>query len=433
MNAPGQDLRAIAARIIAELLEQNGSLSGLLEDQAALPDRERAWLQALCFEVMRAYPLLAGMIKPLLEKPLKARDQDIYALLLIGACQLLRMRVAEHAAINETVDACTVLRKGWAKGLVNGVLRQFQRRRAELEKSLSPAARVEHPEWLWQAIRRQWPEQASAIIAANNMHPPLCLRVNRRHGTREAYLARLQAAGIAARPCEHAPDGLWLESPVPVTALPGFDDGDASVQDESAQLAALLLPARPGARVLDACAAPGGKTGHWLEIEPALALTALDIDAGRLVRIEENLERLGLAASVCTGDLAFPAEWWEGDNFDAILLDAPCSGTGVIRRHPDIKLLRRQASIAELVEEQRVLLRSAWSLLAPGGVLLYATCSILPEENADVVREFLAETADARELPIEAAWGVATDPGRQVLPDVAGGDGFYYARLQKAH
>ncbi len=424
------NLRALAATLIADLLQQHGSLSTGL-DALALPERERAWLQALCFEVMRHYPELLAMIEPLLQKPLKARDQDIQALLLIGACQLRHMRVAEHAAINETVQACTELHKGWAKGLVNAVLRQFQRRQAELEKALSPAARIAHPEWLWQAIRRDWPAQAGAILDANNSHPPLVLRVNRRHGSREDYRQRLAAAGIAAQPCLHAPDGLWLDTPVGVDALPGFAAGDASVQDESAQLAALLLPAAPGLRVLDACAAPGGKTGHWLEIEPSLQLTALDIDDARLARVRDNLARLGLQAGLLAGDLGCPAEWWEGESFDAILLDAPCSGTGVIRRHPDIKLLRRRDSIAGLVQEQQALLASAWSLLADGGVLLYSTCSILPEENSLQIARFLQATPDACEEPIAAAWGVACTHGRQILPSTTGGDGFYYARLRK--
>lgn len=423
--------RAIAAGLIGELLQQHGSLSGAL-DAINLPERDRAWLQALCFEVMRHLPTLQALINPLLNKPLKARDQDVYALLLMGICQLRYMRVAEHAAIHETVEACTDLHKAWAKGLVNAVLRQYQRRCDELEAALSPAAAAAHPEWLWKAIHRHWPEQADAIIACNNSHPPMTLRVNRRQESRAAYRDRLDHAGIAATACPYTPDGLRLSTPVPVDALPGFHQGDASVQDESAQLAALLLPAQPGLRVLDACAAPGGKTGHWLEIEPQLAMTALDMDASRLRRVEENLQRLDFMNVILhTGDLGNPASWWDGILFDAILLDAPCSGTGVIRRHPDIKLLRKASAIQELVEEQRVLLASAWSMLKPGGTLLYSTCSILPEENAVQIDTFLRATPDAHEEPISADWGIACSHGRQILPGEHGGDGFYYARLQK--
>ncbi|HEY9035846.1 MAG TPA: 16S rRNA (cytosine(967)-C(5))-methyltransferase RsmB [Pseudomonadales bacterium] len=425
------NLRASAANIISALLQQHGSLSSALE-QTQLPERDRAWLQALCFEVMRYCPTLQALTDPLLDKPLKARDQDIYALLLIGICQLRYMRVAEHAAINETVQACIDLRKGWAKGLINAVLRQYQRRQSELEQALSPAAAAAHPPWLWQAIQRDWPDHAERIIACNNSHPPMTLRVNRQHETRDIYQDRLDHAGITATPCAHAPDGLRLHTPVPVDALPGFHQGEASVQDESAQLAALLLPATAGLRVLDACAAPGGKTGHWLEIEPQLIMTALDIDTNRLRRVEENLQRLDFVdVTLCSGDLGYPAEWWDGTPFDAILLDAPCSGTGVIRRHPDIKLLRKASAIRELVEEQRVLLAAAWSMLAPNGILLYSTCSILPEENTAQIDAFLNATPDAREEPIDAGWGVACSHGRQILPDVDGGDGFYYARLRK--
>lgn len=423
-------LRATAATLIAELLQENGSLSSLLE-QASLNSKDRPWIQALCFEVMRGYPLFAGLVNPLLDKPLKARDQDVYALLLIGICQLERMRVADHAAINETVNACTALHKGWAKGLVNAVLRNYQRRRDALHQQLSPAAASAHPDWLWQRIRSDWPQQAEAILHSNNQHPPLGLRVNRRRIERAAYLQQLQAAGLEARSCEHAPDGLWLTQPVPVSQLPGFSEGLVSVQDESAQLAASLLPLAPGLRVLDACAAPGGKTAHLLEIEPELQLTALDISEPRLKRVRDNLQRLNLKADVLTGDLGFPGDWWDGELFDRILLDAPCSGTGVIRRHPDIKLLRRPQTIAEQVEEQAELLRSAWGLLKPGGVLLYATCSILPEENAELVQAFLQETPDAREEPISADWGLPVEPGRQILPSETGGDGFYFSRLKK--
>lgn len=425
------NLRAVAATLIAGLLNQQGSLSSALES-VRVAENDRPWLQALCFEVMRHYPTLQALLTPLLHKPLKERDQDIHALLLIGLCQLRVMRIAEHAAINETVQAADALKKGWAKGLINAVLRQYQRQQAELEAGLTPAEAAAHPQWLWDAIQQAWPGNADRIIATNNSHPPMTLRVNRQQESRDVYRDRLDHQGIAAEPCAFAPDGLRLRSPVPVDQLPGFYQGDASVQDESAQLAALLLPSSPGLRVLDACAAPGGKTGHWLEIEPQLHMTALDVDADRLRRIEENLQRLDFPETTLRcGDLGFPADWWDDQPFDAILLDAPCSGSGVIRRHPDIKLLRSPESIAALVEEQLALLHSAWSMLAPGGVLLYCTCSILPQENAVQVARFLHDTPDAREEPIDAAWGIACAHGRQLLPTEEGGDGFYYARLRK--
>jgi 16S rRNA (cytosine967-C5)-methyltransferase len=255
--------------------------------------------------------------------------------------------------------------------------------------------------------------------------------VNRRRATRESYLDALSAAGIEADPCALADSGIRLRAPRDISALPDFDAGSASVQDEAAQLAAPLLQAEPGQRVLDACCAPGGKTGHLLEQQPDLDLWALDSVPERLDRVAANLNRLQLYARLIAGDATRPATWWDGKHFDRILLDAPCSGTGVIRRHPDIKLLRTAADIVQLAALQLQLLQALWPLLAPGGVLLYATCSILPEENTQVLERFLALTPDAREFPIAADWGLAQPVGRQLLPGANACDGFYYARLRK--
>ncbi len=260
----------------------------------------------------------------------------------------------------------------------------------------------------------------------------MTLRINTRRLDRETCLARLEAAGIAARAAPLAPTGVYLDTPQSVESLPGFTDGELSIQDEAAQLCAGLLAPSAGERVLDACCAPGGKTGHLLEYQPGLReLVALDSDAERLERVSENLQRLGLAATLRAADAGAVEDWWDGAPFDRILLDAPCSATGVIRRHPDIKLLRRPDDVAKLATVQGRLLNRLWQTLAPGGRLLYATCSVLPAENDAVVGAFAADRGDCRVLPIDTDGGLATSCGRQLFPRPDGHDGFYYALLEK--
>lgn len=426
------DCRVVAAQILAAVCGQGQSLERqLARHEPAVRERDRALLRELCYGGLRWQPRLQALLAPLLQKPLKERDADIQQLLIVGAYQLLYTRIPAHAAISSVVAACRELKKDWATGLVNGVLRALQRQHEQLAAQLPAAAADAHPTWLWQRIRAAWPQQAAAVFAANNSHPPLCLRVNRRQGSRADYSAALQAAGIEAADCAFAADGLRLATPCDISALPGFAAGAVSVQDEAAQLAAPLLAPQPGERVLDACCAPGGKTGHLLELQPDLELLALDSAGARLVRVADNLRRLQLDAQLREGDATRPDDWWDGRPFARILLDAPCSGTGVIRRHPDIKLLRSAADITRLAQLQRQLLDALWPLLAPGGLLLYATCSILPEENVQVVESFLAAHTDAQSAPFAADWGIEQTVGRQLLPDSAGCDGFYYARLQK--
>ncbi len=428
------DCRAAAARALAAVCSDGQSLGRALArcERDVLP-RDRALLRELCYGTLRQHPRLDALIQPLLQKPFKPKDDDLRQLLLVGAYQLFHSRIPDHAALAATVEATRTLGKGWASGLTNGVLRNLQRRYAQLVDKLPPAARDAHPDWLWRQLRAAWPEQADAIVAAGNDYPPMCLRANLRHGSRDDYLNALRAAGIEASPCKLASEGLRLAQAVDVDQLPGFADGHVSVQDEAAQLAARLLDPQPGERILDACAAPGGKTGHLLELQPQLAeLIALDSDAERLERVADNLRRLQLDAQLLLGDAATPGDWFDGRPFDRILLDAPCSGTGVIRRHPDIKVLRSAADIDALAQLQGELLRALWPLLKPGGTLLYVTCSILPAENRDVVAAFLAETTDAVNAPIEAGWGIAQSVGRQLLPTPDGCDGFYYARIRKA-
>lgn len=427
--------RLAATRALAAVLAGRASLGSSLPEQLAKVDpRDRALAQDLAFGTARWQPRLSLLAEKLMDKPFKAGDRDLEALLLIGLYQLFHTRIPAHAAIGETVGCVDKLKKSSAKGLLNAVLRRAQREYDSLLPVLEhdPAARLAHPRWLQKALKARWPEHWEAIATANNLHPPLILRVNRRQGSRDAYLAELAAAGINAVPCAFSADGIRLLQPQDVTALPGFAAGRLSVQDEAAQLAAELLELAPGQRVLDACAAPGGKTCHLLEREPGLAeVVALDADAGRLQRVEQNLARLGLTARTLAADGRAVADWWDGTPFQRILLDAPCSATGVIRRHPDIKLTRQASDIAPLVQLQGELLDALWPTLEVGGILVYATCSVLPEENSSNLAAFLARTPGARELDIPATWGLAQPHGRQLLPQPDGHDGFYYCKLIK--
>lgn len=429
------DLRAAAARVIAAVVQRGQSLGTALPAQThTVAARDRPLLHELCYGTLRWHPRLAAIIAQLMAKPLKERDADLHALIACALYQLEHTRVPPHAALHAAVAACVALGKPWAKGLVNALLRRFQRERAQLDIALAGETgyRTAHPPWLAEAFRRDWPEQAEVLMAANNDRAPMTLRVNRTRGTRAAYLERLAAAGIPATPTAHSPDGIRLAVPQAVTELPGFDAGLVSVQDEAAQLCAALLAPQPGQRVLDACCAPGGKTGHLLELEPGIGeLLAIDNDADRLQKVAANLSRLGLNAHLLAADAGATAEWWDGAPFDRILLDAPCSATGVLRRHPDIKLLRRPTDIATLAATQARLLAGLWETLAPGGLLLYATCSVLREENDAVVTGFAATRDDVRVRPLADHPGLATAAGRQWLPAAGGNDGFYYALLER--
>jgi|TARA_B100000700_G_scaffold238812_4_gene265362 16S rRNA (cytosine967-C5)-methyltransferase len=430
----GQGLRAEAARALVPILAAKGSLSGL--DDSRVAPRDRALLREICYGVCRTLPRLEALAGVLLRSPFKARDTDIQALLLVGIYQLLYLRIPAHAAVGETAGAARLLNKAWATRVLNGCLRRLQREASEMQAKVDrdPAVALLHPVWWLKALRQAWPNDWREIAIANNQPGPMTLRVNRRRSSQEAYLERLRETDIDARPCQHAPDGLTLEAPCDVSALPGFAEGEVSVQDEAAQLAVELLgPAlapRPGARVLDACCAPGGKTAHLLEAFD-ISLRALDSSAERLHRVETTLERLGLSAQVSAAD-ATEQDWWDGIPFDAILLDAPCSGSGVIRRHPDIKRLRRPEDIGQLAALQAKLLDNLWQTLAPGGTLVYATCSVLPEENAEQISAFLERTPDAvASTSADLAWGRVAGAGRQLLPREHGHDGFFYARLTR--
>ncbi|MGK0673483.1 MAG: 16S rRNA (cytosine(967)-C(5))-methyltransferase RsmB [Halothiobacillaceae bacterium] len=429
----GSGVRAQAARAVAAVLAGRSLSDALPPLLTSLPERDRGLAQELSFGVLRKFEPLAFLADGLVKH--RPKPVEVFALLLVGLYQLLHTRVPGHAVVHATVEAARLLEAQRLGGLVNGVLRSFMREReahlARLEQA-DLATRHALPGWLWMRLGRDWPGQKEAIANALCQRPPMTLRVHAAKGGREAYLARLAEASLAAEPTHHAPFGVRLAQPQPIERLPGFAAGEVSVQDEAAQLCAGLIELHPGLRVLDACAAPGGKTLALLEREPRLAMLALDADATRLVRIKENLARAGLVAEARAAHADAPDGWWDGRPFDLILLDVPCSATGVIHRHPDIKRLRRETDIAALARQQDRLLDALWPLLAPGGRMLYMTCSILREENDARIHAFLQRHADAVEQPIEAAWGHPLPYGRQILPGEDGMDGFYYCLLARA-
>ncbi|MGB5261195.1 MAG: 16S rRNA (cytosine(967)-C(5))-methyltransferase RsmB [Gammaproteobacteria bacterium] len=430
-----QDARALAAGVLTQVLEHGRSLDQVLpEALASINDpRTGALLQELCYGTIRWYYRLDAILRQLLDRPIKSRDADVRSLLLIGLYQLDRLALPQRVAVHATVQATRVLDKDWARGLVNAILRNFQRRRESLLLAVCATAEAlhAHPLWLIDRLRADWPDDWAAILVANNARPPFTLRVNRQRLTRNEYLELLSDHALTARAVPHVPQAVCLDKPVAVSTLPGFARGDVSVQDGAAQLAANLLRLAPGQRVLDACAAPGGKAAHILETEPAVQLVAVDIDAARLQRVASNLTRLALQADLVEGDASKPDDWWEGRQYQRILLDVPCSGSGVIRRHPDIKLLRRIGDIDALALRQAAILDAMWPLLAPGGMLLYSTCSVVKAENSTQIGSFLLRHEDAGEVVIDAAWGHGCEHGRQIFPGENLMDGFYFACVRK--
>ena len=428
------DTRALAATALAEIALHGMSLREAMERHAPkLPDsRDRALLMALLSEGARWWLRFDPALDRLLAQPLRRKEPAVHALLVLGLVQLEILQLQEYAAVAATVEATRALKRPRLAGLANAVLRRWQREREALLAALDAAAatRHAHPSWLAHAVARDWPAQAETVLLADNREPPLMLRVNRRRSTRDALLERLRLDGQAAEPHPWLADAIVLPHSSDVTRLPGFANGEFAVQDGAAQVAADLLDAQPGQRVLDACAAPGGKACHLLE-RADLALTALDADPARLRRIGQNLDRLGLRAELLAGDASTPAAWWDGRPYDRILIDAPCSATGVLRRRPDVRLHRRASDIPALTALQQRILEGLWPLLKPGGRLLYATCSLLRAENEATIQAFLATHADARPLPLSLPVGQAAAVGWQVLPGDGDLDGMYYAALQK--
>ena len=424
--------RLIAAKVLTSVIRDGQSLTAALNNTLGVieSDKDRAFIQALCYGVCRNFHRLDYILSQMLDKPLK--DLDVKALALIGLYQLKFMRVKSHAAVSETVLAAR--KKPWAKALINALLRSYLRGQEGFEQKADnvKSALVSHPDWLIQQIEQDWPIQAQQIFQQNNEQPPMALRVNLANISQDQYLQKLRDQGIEAEAVSFCRSAILLNKPAVVDILPGFNEGWVSVQDTAAQLAAELLDVQIGHRVLDVCAAPGGKAAHILELQPKVReLVAVDIDKLRLQRVNDNLQRLKLSAKLIEGDASKPEDWWDGQLFDRILLDVPCSALGVIRRHPDIKLLRRAEDINTLQVLQKRIMTAVWSLLAPGGIMLYATCSILKQENEQQIETFLATNTNAIEVPINADWGLVRRYGRQILTGESAMDGFYYALIRK--
>jgi len=422
--------RVAAARCVAAVLGGQSLQQALPVQRERVAAAQRPFFQQLVYGGLRALPRSEALLQQLLPRPLKDKDRDIHALLLLGIYELTEMQTPSHAAVSANVEAATGLRKAWAKGLVNAALRRYLRERDALAGALDPAAAAAYPRWLWDAIGAQWPEHRSAIVAASNSAPPMCLRLREGSSNRAAYLAALADVGIGASPCLLSPVGVRLDHGVDVGVLPGFADGLVSVQDEAAQLAAPLLAPAAGERILDACAAPGGKACHLAELAgPTADIVALDHDPERLTRVADNARRLRLALELRSADATAPPP--DLGTFDRILADVPCSATGVLRRNPDIKVLRRPDDIAQFAALQTRILMGLWPLLRPQGRLLYVTCSILHEENDDVISALLHAQHDARLVHVPGLAGEPTRHGQQLLPAAAGPDGLYFCLLEK--
>jgi 16S rRNA (cytosine967-C5)-methyltransferase len=424
-GVPANNPRLLAANLVNGVLLEGTGLTLALGNLRRLAPEGLATAQHLAYGALRNAGRLRFHLAALCDRPVN--PAALAGHLLVALYELEVGETPAYAVVNETV-AAVAERYPHARGFVNAVLRNYQRRRLELETSAeaNPEARWNLPLWWLQRLQTQYPDDWPAIVAVQNAHPPMTLRVNRRRGSVAGYFARLEDAGIEARQTGDPAftSALTLQRPMPVAELPGFFAGLVSVQDLGAQLAAPLLGAADGERVLDACAAPGGKTGHLLELHD-LDLVALDSDAGRLNRVKENLDRLGLTATLVAGDAADTVSWWDGLPFDRILLDAPCTASGVVRRHPDGKWLKRPEDLQQLVRQQQRLMDALWPLLKPAGTMLYATCSLFREEDADQVAAFLTRHADARSEPVPETRAGQLLPGPEI-------DGFFYARLLKA-
>lgn len=440
---PRQSPEALVAQLLLQVVSQGQSLDAALGRvlQQAQPTH-RGLVQAMGYEVLRHYEALVFWRDHLLERPVPAKSAVIALLILVGLERILGARREASRSVNATVQAARELGHPWATGLLNAVLRRAVRQIEMGEDPFAGAPSVVQarlPDWLFGILQKDWgAAQAAELGSSLASHPPMTLRVAGSETDRQAYLATLASADIAAAPTPFSVRGVNLMHPLDVERLPAFAEGGVSVQDEAAQWVVDLLNLVTGQRVLDACSAPGGKTLAILQHEPSVRVTAVDIDLTRMARVQENLERGKTVARLIVGDAAQPAAWWDGEPFDRILADVPCSATGVIRRHPDIKRLRRPEDLATLCARQASILDALWPMLRPGGRMVYATCSILNRENAVQVAAFLGRHPDARVLPMAVSWGIAQQDeagrplGRQVFPQPEGHDGFYYAVLEKA-
>jgi len=426
--------RWIALQVMLKLLDQGRSLDDIFNSDwfrsLTVSRRDLGLCRELAFGLCRWYHALSPMLRQRLQKPIRARDRDIEIILLLGLYQLLVMKTEAHAAVNETVKLTLAQKKKWARGLVNAVLRTVIRQKVVCDDKQQARS---YPEWMMARIEADWGDQADEMLLQGNQRPPMTLRVHGDRSDVEEMVVTLAANGIGANRHTKVETAIVLESPCDVTELPGFEAGRLSVQDASAQIAASLLVCDPGARVLDACAAPGGKTAHLLQRYPNIEVDALDSSESRLERLRENLHRIGHSARVLVADAADSDSWFDGNPYDCILADLPCSASGVIRRHPDIKLLRRESDIMPLLAQQHKIIDALWSALKPGGEMLYSTCSVFKDENEAQIASFLERHADAAEITLQQAnWGQQRPHGRQILSGSHNMDGFYYALLSKS-
>ncbi|HCN99540.1 MAG TPA: 16S rRNA (cytosine(967)-C(5))-methyltransferase [Methylophaga sp.] len=424
--------RSAAALVIQRVTQGQSLNTAFVDISKRLDETQRPLFHQLTYGVIRWFFALESISQQILSKPLKTKDADIQALLLVGIYQLRSLRIPDHAALSETVNASKRLNKQWASGLINACLRNYQRQQKTLEETLAEQTVTEyaHPAWLIEKYQADWPDLWQDILTANNQQPPMMLRVNSREYSQSEYLELLEKATIPGTAIENCPQGILLEQACDVFALPGFVEGAVSVQDGAAQQVVDLLDLQPNQRILDACSAPGGKTCHILERFPNNEVIAVDISQERLKQVEENLSRLNLSANCLAGDASNPQNWWNGEQFDRILVDAPCTGSGVIRRHPDIKLLRKAEDIEQLVRQQQALLDNLWPLLKPDGLLIYTTCSALKQENELQIEAFLQRQPEAMEQLPSRAPARRVSFGYQLLPGDNHLDGFYYACLR---
>ncbi len=428
-----KNVRALAAKCCYNIVDKGRSLNTELPKfQSLLEGKDKGLLQEICFGVLRYLPELEHDIRQFMQKSITGKQRVFHFLLIVGVYQIKHMRIPDHAAVSETVSAVNALKNRHMKSFINAVLRNYVRalNKNQLKKSSADAVKYNHPSWFIKKLQTSYPEKWASILEANLQKPPMWLRVNQQHHSSSSYQKLLSKESISIDSIEPISNAIALTHPIDVNKLPGFEEGWVSIQDAAAQQAAYLLDCQAEDNVLDCCAAPGGKTCHILEKTPSIrSMTAIDIEPERLIRVHENLQRLNLTANVIASDATTPEKWWDKNLFDRILLDVPCSGTGVIRRHPDIKWLRKASDIDSLIILQSNILKKCWSLLKPGGTLLYATCSILPEENSKQIENFIEHTDDATLIPIENS---KNSIGWQLLPDEHNTDGFYYAKLLKS-
>lgn len=425
--------RQVALQILLQVVEQGKPLDAVTDSEwyrtLPLQSRDLAFARELANGVCRWFFLLQHIANQYLKKPMRARDRDVELILLLGLYQLLGIQTGQHAAVNETVQLTVKRKKAWARGVINAVLRNVIRGVEQLE-NYDPL--LSYPSWMQRQIAEDWGDNAASVLVAGNQRAPMILRFDNSRLTAEQALGRLREAGIPAVQHELVASALVLEQAVAIDQIPGFSEGWFSVQDAAAQLAAPLLDVQPGMRVLDLCAAPGGKSLHLAQLIPDIKLSLLDVSASRLQRVTQNLQRAGVAAEVITGDAAQPEGWWSGESYDRILADVPCTATGVIRRHPDIKIHRKPEDVLRLCDSQRKILHAAWSMLKPGGQMLYSTCSILRQENEAQMLTFIDQQADCEEVLLpEVNWGERCVTGYRIAPGSHDMDGFYYACLRK--